>query len=262
MGRSNSVKTLFSALFAASLLFTGAGVRRPAVAAENGPFRQDSAEQEDTLYLYRHTYRANGHTEHCRIYVERDRNSESWRRLMAGTSLGEWDRQEDMEGWLSLYRKRHPGPLARHDRKGCPEVWLPLVRVGGTYYLDGGVYNYPCRITDSLVVWKTMDGAFPEVIESYEEPERGHYRIFISSTASDDKSQLDVYLLREREKRFAVFARKERGEVGMQLFVPCDEASEFDLLVWDFTELPMGNEVIYDRIDYRKLIEDAKYESE
>lgn len=255
------MKALFSALFTASSLLSVGSIHPSPETARNGSFPHYGGRGGDTLCLYRNSYRVGEEELHCRVYVERNRKSEEYRRILAGAAFDEEDRR-DLAYWLEVRRRNTPEPLARHDRRGCPEVWLPLVRVSGTYYLDGGVYNYPCRITDSLVVRQMMDGPWPQVIETFEEPERGHYRIFTSAIGSGEREQLDIYLLKSNGVRLALFVRKQEKASSAELFVPSEEALRFDLLVWDFPEMPMGDEVTYDEIDYRKLIENAKYESE
>lgn len=259
------VRSVLSALLAGVLLVGCTGGRPQAKA----PQTTLSADAElctavevpfvegDTLYYHKRSYTENGSEEHCNVYVERNRGAECFRRLL---SDDRFCRGQELEERLAELREKMPLPFRRHDRMGCPETWLPLVQVGGERYLDGGVYNYPLRITDSLVEEVMMDGSRFTVILSFEKPASGHYRIVSLDFFERKRMRFDLYRLDSLRGASALVVHCDTALLYRKLMVPRECAERYDLLEWDCTELPYGNEVAYDDLDFDKLIENANRE--
>lgn len=258
----SGVRSVLSALLAGVLLVGCTGGRPQAKAPQTAL----SAEAElctavvvpfvegDTLYYHKRSYTENGFEEHCNVYVERNRGAECFRRLL---SDDRFCRGQELEERLAELREKMPLPFRRHDRMGCPEAWLPLVQVGGERYLDGGAYNYPLRITDSLVEEVMMDGSRFTVIESFEKPAPGHYRIVSLDFLDRKRRRFDLYRLDSVRGASALVVHRDSELLYRKLMVPRECAERYDLLEWDCTELPYGNEVAYDDLDFDKLIENA-----
>lgn len=211
----------------------------------------------DTLYYHKRSYTVNGSEEHCNVYVERNRDAECFRRLL---SDDRFCRGQELEERLAELHEKMPLPFRRHDRMECPETWLPLVQVGGERYLDGGVYNYPLRITDSLVEEVMMDGSRFTVIESFEKLASGHCRIVSLDFFERKRMCFDLYRLDSVRGASALVVHCDTALLYRKLMVPRESAERYDLLEWDCTELPYGNEVAYDDLDFDKLIENANRE--
>lgn len=259
------VRSVLSALLAGVLLVGCTGGRPQAKALQTAL----SAEAElcaaaevpfvegDTLYHHKRSYTVNGSEAHCNVYVERNRGAECFRRLL---SDDRFCRGRELEERLAEFHEKMPLPFRRHDRMGCPETWLPLVQVGGERYLDGGVYNYPLRITDSLVEEVMMDGSRFTVIVAFEKPASGHYRIVSLDFFERKRMRFDFYRLDSVRGASALVVHRDSELLYRKLMVPRESAERYDLLEWDCTELPYGNEVAYDDLDFDKLIEKANRE--
>ena len=259
------VRSVLSVLLA-GVLFVGCTGGRPQAKAPQTALSADAElctaravpfVEGDTLYYHKRSYTVNGSEEHCNVYVERNRDAESFRRLL---SDDRFCRGQELEERLAELREKVPLSFPRHDRAGCPETWFPLVQVGGERYLDGGVYNYPLRITDSLVEEVMMDGSRFTVIESFENPAPGHYRIVSLDFFDRKRMRFDLYRLDSVRGASALVVHSDTALLYRKLMVPRESAEQYDLLEWDCTELPYGNEVAYDDLDFDKLIENANRE--
>lgn len=121
-------------------------------AADDVPFRRN-----DTLFFYERRQIVDGDTLTDRVFVDSDRASADRRRLRVRGSLTSAENSRDFAATLRYLRRKHPGPFPRHDLKGIPATWLPLVSVRGSLYIDALDF-YPVHLTDSLFVKHTQDG--------------------------------------------------------------------------------------------------------
>lgn len=215
-----------------------------------GPFVEN-----DTTFLYRSSvYNPEyDYTSHCSVYIERNRESASHRLLAACSTPGydDWNRDAYAQS-LKFLKERHPEPLPVYSLQECPRTWIPIASFRGAYYVDM-FYFYPIWITDSLFVRQMMDGPFPSVIEAFERIGPAHYR-FRTTAGYTDVERVDLYIV-EPVRKIAVFAFANGQEVLFHgLYAPLETACQMELVEWDCTDLPAGDEVDWDSVDYEALI--------
>ena len=102
-----------------------------------------------------------------------------------------------------------------------------------------------------------MDGSRFTVIESFEKPASGHYRIVSLDFFERKRMRFDLYRLDSVRGASALVVHRDSELLYRKLMVPRESAERYDLLEWDCTEMPYGNEVAYDDLDFDKLIENA-----
>lgn len=214
--------------------------------APAAPFLRD-----DTLFFcdYSRCDSADGFRYRCRVFVDKDRRSANYARIRTATALDVEPNRRDFETLTAALRDKYTGQMRRHDRQGCPEAWQRLASVAGTCYLDGRTV-YPIRITDSLFVEQMQDGPWPSLIESFEAPAPGHWR-FRVRTLHGEVRRFDLYLA-DNLRGVAVLEERD-GTERYRLLAAGEVSPHFDLLVWENSEMPSGNEVPYDPVDFEAL---------
>lgn len=231
-------------------------------AGESGAPRRDGGgttagkipfERNDTLFFCDCSRQdsATGFRDYCRVFVDGNRSSANYDRLRRAASLDTESNRRDFEELAAALNARFPGRIRRFDLRGCPEVWQRLVSVAGEYYLDG-LNRYPVRITDSLFVEQMQDGPWPSLLEAFEEPEPGHYR-FRVRTLHDETRRFDLYLA-DSPRPIALLVEHDDAAERYRLLAAGEASSHFDLLVWESAEMPSGNEIPYDAVDFEALM--------
>lgn len=218
----------------------------------HGPFVEN-----DTTFLYQSSVYDPEHdrTSHCRAYIEMNRESESYRLLASCTTPGynDWNR-DSFAQYLELLKEQHPEPLPVYSLQECPRAWIPICSYRGKYYVDM-LYWYPIWITESLFVRQMMDGPFPSIIDAFERIDPTHY-CFRTTAGYLDIQQVDVYIV-DPVRKIAVFAfsgEEPENPRYLGLYAPPETVREMDLIEWDFTESPDGDEIDWDEPDYEALI--------
>ena len=213
--------------------------------------------ENDTTFLYQSSVYDPEHdrTSHCRAYIEMNRESESYRLLASCTTPGynDWNR-DSFAQYLELLKEQHPEPLPVYSLQECPRAWIPICSYRGKYYVDM-LYWYPIRITESLFVRQMMDGPFPSIIDAFERIDPTHY-CFRTTAGYLDIQQVDVYIV-DPVRKIAVFAfsgEEPENPRYLGLYAPPETVREMDLIEWDFTESPDGDEIDWDEPDYEALI--------
>lgn len=211
--------------------------------------------RNDTLFFYdRLTVVAAGDTLRGKVFVDADRSSANRRRLQRITSLSSDENSRDYARIVQSLRMKHPGPFQHRDRQGLPGTWLPLVSVRGRLYIDY-LNFYPVHLTDSLFVEHSQDGPWPSVYTRFETPEAGHIRFASNSSYPPEKERsFDFYLLDSLRGIALLAEHLPDSRTHYRLLATEENSANFDLLVWEFTEIPDGDEVARDTLDYRRMI--------
>lgn len=218
----------------------------------HGPFVEN-----DTTFLYQSSaYDSRyDYTSYCRVFIERNRQSPSYRLLdsCSTPTYDEWNRAAFAQSLLSL-KERHPEPLPVHSLGECPRVWIPVSSFRSVYYVDMLDW-YPVWICDSLFVRQMMDGPYASLIEAFERVDPTHYR-FRTTAGYRDVQQVDLFIV-DSVRKTAVFAFGNDGRnepLYYGLYAPLETAREMDLVEWECSELPDGDEVDWDKPDFEELI--------
>lgn len=86
-------------------------------------------------------------------------------------------------------------------------------------------------------------------------PEAGHIRFRANSAYPPEKERAYDFYLVDTLRRIGVLAEHlPDSQTRYRLLVADENAAEFDLLVWDFAEIPGGGEVARDTLDFCKMI--------
>lgn len=215
-----------------------------------GPFVEN-----DTTFLYQSSVYDSEYdcTSHCRVYIEKNLESSSHRLLAACSSPGydDWSREAYAQ-YLKLLKELHPEPFPVFSLQECPRIWIPIASFQGAYYVDMLDF-YPIWITDSLFVRQMMDGPYPSVIDAFERIDPTHYR-FRTTAGYTDVKQVDIFIA-DTLRKIAVFAfSDEQKSLFYGLYAPLETACGMELVEWDFTDLPDGDEVDWGSVDYEALI--------
>lgn len=208
--------------------------------------------RNDTLFFYDYSRRdtVNGFLDFCRVFVDKNRLSANYSRIQQLAAPDSEQNRRDFEALTAALRAEYPDAIRRHDLRGCPGTWLQLAPVDGEYYLDE-LRMYPITITDSLFVEQTQDGPWPSLLDTFESPAPGHYRFSTRGLRSTLRSY-DLYLT-DTLRRIAVLAEHEGDATRYQLLAAGEFPPQFDLLVWESSEMPTGDEVRRDPIDFEAL---------
>ena len=221
----------------------------------HGPFVEN-----DTTFLFQSSdYNPyGGYIRHCRAYIDKNRDSESHRLLDACSTpdYDDWSRDNFAQSLDILKKERHPGSFPVHSLQDCPRTWIPIDSYRGEYYVDM-LYWYPIWINDSLFVRQMMDGPYPSVIDAFERIDPAHYR-FRTTAGYPDVQQADIFIV-DSVRKIAVFAFSNDNDSRKKplfygLYAPLETARELDLVEWDFTDLPDGDEIAWDRLDFEAMI--------
>lgn len=217
---------------------------------KRGPFMEN-----DTLFLYKSTLYApeSDLTFHYTAYVEQNPQSAPYRELEARSSLDSREGERDLAEQRKLLKKRFPGPFPVQPLRDCPRRWIPVNSFQGRYYVDME-HLRPVWISDSLYIRSTTDGPVPSVIRSFEREGPDHFR-FRTADRFGGTRTVDLYLL-DTVRKIAVFATRcqDSEPVRYGLYAPYETACELDLVVWETTEMPAGDEIAWDPIPFEELI--------
>ncbi|MDE5622902.1 MAG: hypothetical protein K2I59_07995 [Alistipes sp.] len=221
--------------------------------ADRGTTREVPFLRNDTLFFYDYSHRdtASGFLDFCRVFVDKNRLSANYSRIQELAAPDSERNRRDFEELTAALRTEYPGAIRRHDLRGCPGTWLQLASVDGEYYLDE-LYMYPITITDSLFVEQMQDGPWPSLLDTFECPAPGHYR-FRTRGLRGEKRSFDLYLT-DTLRRVAVLAEHEGEATRYQLLAAGEFPPQFDLLVWESSELSTGDEVRRDAPDFEAMI--------
>lgn len=208
--------------------------------------------KDDTTFLHHATWTEKGHPHHIKAYLVRDRLSEPYRQLYRQASLERLvpsDRQF-LNDQLDLLRERGPLPVQRLD--GCPRTWIPLATLRGKHYVDL-LQCDPVWISDTLYVQKFSDGPLPACIETLERLSPAHYRLrVVGPSFPEPGMQVDIHIL-DPVRQIAVIAFRTDVEYAL-LYAALERVDQFDLVDWDITDRPSGDEIPWDDTDCLSLI--------
>lgn len=238
--------------FAMAVAHTGRlmGVPQPADTGQRLP--AGAFMRNDTLFFLDDEHvESDGFRTILKVYVETDRNSKAFRRFCGVAAPDSEYNRSAFEANLRHLRKKVPEALKRHDLHGCPTMWLPLCSVGGRYYFDG-LNPYPISITDSLFVHQYMDGPWPARIDGFELSEPGHYR-FLTTSLNGERNEIDLCMI-DTLRRIAVLRELHGSDATFRLLAASEPVDRFDLLVWECNDLPNGDEIPVDTIDFDRLL--------
>lgn len=206
-----------------------------------GPFVEN-----DTTFLYKSVCHQGEYRRYCKAYIEKNRQAPVYRFILSGSSLDsldEWNANSFKQN-LERIKEEHPAPLPLHSLHGCPEAWIPLCSFQGRCYINVLDF-YPFWLTDSVYVEQYMDGPMPDLIESSEQPGPARYRFRTAEIT------LDLHII-DTVRKIAAVMRSDMSHPA--LYVARETACLFDVVDWDSSEVPMGDEVDWDDIDWRELI--------
>ena len=208
--------------------------------------------RNDTLFFCDYSRRdsTTGLRDYCRVFVDKNRLSANYERMRAAASLDSERNRRDFGELAAALREKYPGAIRRFDRRGCPEAWQRLASVEGEYYIDERM-AYPIRITDSLFVEQMQDGPWPSLIESFGNPAHGHYT-FRTRTLHGETRRFDLFVI-DTQRSVGVLVEHSGAEKQYTLLAAGEVSPHFDLLVWESAEMPSGNEIPYDDIDFEAL---------
>lgn len=218
-------------------------------APADGPFLRN-----DTLFFCDRTEKADGFTVTTKVYVDPDPRSENRRRMREAASLMSVRNRRDLANNVRYLRRKHPGEFTRRDLQGLPAAWLPLVSVKGELYIDGGVESYPLYLTDSLFIEQSQDGPWPSIYTRFERPEAGRLQFRTNSPYPPEGDRAWDFYLIDPEQGIAVLAEHVGSQTRYRLLAAEERTGNFGLLVWECTELPAGDEVPRDTLDFRRMI--------
>lgn len=209
--------------------------------------------RNDTLFFYDYSHRdtTNGFLDFCRVFVDKNRLSANYSRIQQLAAPDSEQNRRDFEELTVALRAEYPSAIRRHDLRGCPGTWLQLALVDGEYYLDE-LHMYPIAITDSLFVEQTQEGPWPSLLETFERPAPDHYRFRTRGLRGEERS-FDLYLT-DTIRQVAVLAEHEGDATRYQLLTAGEFPPPFDLLVWESSEMPTGDEIRRDTLDFEALI--------
>ncbi len=210
-----------------------------------------SQSKDDSTVLYKMSYLDDyGLRHYQKVYIERqDWHSSNYERMLTYPSFETFD-EDDWRGyneWFSQLKKKFPEPLPKVSLDDCPQAWIPLCCYKGKYYIHELKARYPFWLNDSLHIERNMDGAYPSKINSFEKLSKTHYHAQLESI--DYCEDFDLYWV-DLAKKVAVVHYGNR----YSLHVARETAHLFDMIAWDFQEMPDGDEVEMDSVDFEKLI--------
>ena len=140
------------------------------------------------------------------------------------------------------------------------EKWLPVHQYEGEYYLyypsDKG--NVGRRmINDSSFVYWGMEGPMRMALINAVSPEKGKYVLEMKNLIKNSNEELTIYQI-DAKTGLSVFAFNSELETPhYQLYVPLEGADQYNMIV-NFCEEQKQLELEFDKIDYQKLIDEAK----
>lgn len=206
----------------------------------------------DTTFLLREV---TAHDYHI-VYIEKDRNSLYYKYLTAfEIDTADWRNSQ-------AYFRKNGVPIRHFKTKDLPAQWLPLYQYKGSYYLyapsDWGNVNQRI-VSDSLLIYRYIDGFYPYVITSLKKISRTEYEIKSKDYMNNEDvlvkpEELKITIIDPKQK-IAVWAYKESAadEVRYRLFVPAANARHFDLIVNHGRQKEMEFEG-FEAIDFKKLL--------
>lgn len=238
---------------------------RPAAAddSKSGTSRKEDATigktpflRNDTLFFCDRQETIDGFTMTIKVFVDSDRTSENRLRLRNISSLDSGRNRRELADNIAYLRKRHPGAFPRHELRDMPVTWLPLRSVQGELYIDE-LNFYPVHLTDSLLIEECQDGPWPSVYTHFEQSEAGriHFRTGSADAYSAEGDRTFDFRLIDTLRKIAILAEHGgHAETRYRLLVADTAADRFDLLVWECSELPYGDEVPCDTLDYSEIM--------
>lgn len=211
--------------------------------------------KDDTTFLYHCTWNHSDGRGHIKAFVVRDRLSKQFRELHRRSSLHTLDawNAKQLEDQIEMLRSLRPGPLPVHATDGCPQTWIPLQSLRGKHYVD--LLNvYPVWITDSLYIEQFMDGPLPGRIETFEHLSPAHYRLrCVGPACPEPGKQVDIHIIDPVRQIAVIVYRTQDVEYGM-LYGSLERIDQFDLVDWDVTDMPAGDEIPWDDTDCLALV--------
>lgn len=216
-----------------------------------GPFIEN-----DTTFLYRFSTNAHGYYDYEDIYIEKDRQSESYQQTLkrASTYLLDDHDQTQYTFFYKLLKEKHPLPLTQHSLADLPKAWMRLRSFQNTYYInDLDIYNL-CWFNDSLYIKHDMEGPVLSAIYSFEQITPTHYHFVLAQGTI--RWGLDLQII-DSERKIAVFTPSGKRKEKI-LYVAQETAHLFDLINWK-ASYPIDNTHIdFDKIDFDTLLKQQK----
>lgn len=213
---------------------------------KKGPFVEN-----DTTFLYRFATNVQGYHCFADIYIEKDRQSESYQRILKCASTYEGNESYDAE--LKQLKEKHPQSFPKYSLSDLPRTWIPLCSFQNKYYINELDAYYPCWITDSLYIKNYMDGPTPFIIQTFKQISPTHYHFDLMRW--DNLSHIDLQII-DKERKIAIVTtdEQESNRKWQTLYVAKETAPLFDLIAWYSSDMPNGNEIDFDEIDFDTLL--------
>lgn len=214
--------------------------------------------ENDTTFLYRYVNNSRGYYNFVDAYIETDRQSKSYQKMLNRASsylLDDRDRNNYNSSFKYL-KEKYTKPLPKHSLSNLSRAWIPLSSFQGKYYINQlDIFRY-FWLTDSLYIRNYMDGPVPYVIQSFKQVNPTHYHLSVTMDGNNFQNQ-DLHII-DTKRKIAVLVEsdKENKHKRYSLYVSKETASLFDLIVWNSTDMPnlhSGN-VGFDKIDFQKLL--------
>lgn len=218
---------------------------------KKGPFIEN-----DTTFLYRYVANSRGYYNFADAYIETDRQSKSYQKMLNRASsylLDDWDR-DNYNILFKYLKKRYTKPFPKHSLSDLARAWIPLSSFQGKYYINQlDVFSY-FWLTDSLYIRNYMDGPTPLAIQSFKQVSPTHYHLSVTLDGNDFQN-IDLYII-DAKRKIAVFVEtnNENTYKRYSLYVSKETASLFDLIVWNSTDMPSSDDVDFDKIDFQQLL--------
>ena len=186
------------------------------------------------------------------IYIDKSKTSEPFRFLM-DFSFSQSDSTTYMNAWEDLVKTKKVVFRATNTYD-IPRQWLPVFKYKNRFYLyvpsDRGVTNR-CAITDSSFVQWDMEGPYPEPLTRVRKLSRDLYKIETGPGRDVLKKEIRLFTV-DINTKLTVFEFSDAGGKFFQLYVPAENAGQFDLITHDSNE--KQSEFEFDKIDFDALI--------
>jgi len=204
----------------------------------------------DTTFLLRETGKDYYHT----VYIEKNRQSEAYRHLI-NFKMSDDEKIDYLDVCRNLTQKvKHP--LAKRHLTGLPSQWIPIYLYHNRYYLyhpseDG---NKDRRIiTDSTVVYWSMESPYPEVLKL--QHHSGNTYVFKTShyMQGQPASKLVIHII-DPVNQIAVWEdASQSGAYHYGLYISREKARNLDMIV-NYCRQSKAPEFQFDRINYASLL--------
>lgn len=184
----------------------------------------------DTLFPRRKVVRGEEWTDYNCVYIEQNRDSKYYNWLTS-FAFDEFDSMllESYDIELVPSADRFPS----NKTSGLPKTWIPVYSFNDEFYTykpsDFG--NAGSRIlTDSLFIKWYMDGLMPMQITS-QGPIQGTDQYVFELEMEGAYQELLIIQPYDKERQIYLFQYKSRNNAEYQLYIPSDNAKDFDMVV-------------------------------